>query len=458
MEKQYDIGVLGLGVMGSALAKNILDHDFNTALFSVSEKERTAFYSENGLFRLCTTIEELIGCLKTPRKIFIMITAGKPVDSVINQLLPMLEKGDIIMDGGNSYYKDTKRRCETCERQGIHYLGVGVSGGESGARNGPSIMVGGSKSGFKMVQEILDTIAAKHDRIPCCTYIAENGAGHYVKMVHNGIEYAILELLAESYHYMRFFAKMEPEEIRCIFLKWNNGRLNSYLIEISALVLGKKEEDGCLVLDKILDIAEQKGTGAWTVSEGIERGVYIPTIYEAQAARAFSKYKTERTLGAEQLTCHPILEIKIEPDELEDALLLAIIIAYSQGLELIRHAAIAEGWDIDFAALIAVWKEGCIIRSRLLEEIELVKTLKESPLLLASEFSYVNRLEISLRKLAVSSVASGHAMHGFCSALNNYDSYRMKQMPVNFVQALRDCFGSHTYRRIDKEGYYHTSW
>lgn len=457
-EKIYDIGVLGLGVMGASLAKNMISHGFAATLFSISGQERAEFEYDGGTFCVCDSPEDFVVGLKSPRKIFMMITAGKPVDLVIGQLLPLLDKGDVIMDGGNSYYKDTERRCKDCGENGIHYLGIGVSGGELGALNGPSIMAGGDHNGYHAVTEILQTIAAQHNGKPCCNYIGKGGAGHYVKMVHNGIEYAILELMAETYQFMRFMMGMTPKEIRNTFLKWNNGKLNSYLTEISALVLGKYDEDGSLLIDKILDIAEQKGTGKWTVTEGIERGVYIPTIYEAQAARVFSTRKNERVMGAERLACHPLSVIGIKIDELEEALLLAVIIAYSQGLELIAKASEEEMWNVSFSDLAGVWEAGCIIRSRLLEEIEAVPILKELPLILSDEFSYINELEASLRKVAALGMASGQPVPAFGSAMNYYDYYRTRQMPVNFIQALRDCFGAHTYMRTDKEGHFHTKW
>lgn len=458
MEKNCEIGLIGLGVMGSSLAKNMINHGFATALYSVSEQERRSFAAEKDNYRICSGMEEFVMSLAKPRKIFIMITSGRPVDMVIQSLLPLLDKGDIIMDGGNSYYRDTARRSGECGRHGILYMGIGVSGGEKGALYGPSIMAGGKQEAWDAVRNILETIAAEHQGKPCCGCIGEGGAGHYVKMVHNGIEYAILQLIAETYQFMRFVRKMEIEEIQSVFEEWNKGELNSYLIEISAKVLKKKAEDGTWMIDKILDVAEQKGTGKWTVEESVERGVYIPTIYEAQMARVFSSKKEERMSGSAQLKFHSCELPQTEIKEMEQALLMAVIMAYSQGFELIAKAAEEENWNIDLASLASVWKDGCIIRSALLERIEKVRDLACRPMILAPEFADAGTLEKSLRKAAAASVLSGIPLPCLQASLNYYDYYRSGQMPVNFIQALRDYFGAHTYMRNDREGHFHTDW
>ena len=458
MEMQFDFGVLGLGVMGAALAKNIINHGFNTALYSVSEEERTRFQNNEGVYKVFDNVERFIEALPKPRKVFLMITAGRPVDSVIDILLSLLEEGDIIMDGGNSHYKDTARRGIICREHGVEYMGIGVSGGELGALMGPSMMVGGSEKAWSEVRNVLESISAKQGNGCCCAYIGPEGAGHYVKMVHNGIEYAILELIAETYHFLRFERGKSVSDIKAIFEGWNQGALNSYLMEISALVLGKRDQDGESLIDKILDVAEQKGTGKWTILEAVERGVYIPSIYEAQAVRTFSAKRAERLRGAGQLALHAVKAEALQEEDIKNALLLSIILCYSQGFELIMKASDEEGWGIVPSNLAAVWKSGCIIRSRLLEEIERVEDLYKNPLLLSKEFFFISGLEKSLRKVSVSAAASGMPMSGFRSALQYYDYYRAGQMPVNFIQALRDCFGAHTYMRNDREGHFHTKW
>ena len=456
--RECDIAVYGLGVMGSSLAKNMISHGFTVAAYSKSEAERERFCT-SGHYVMCSTVEEMLGSLKSPRRIFLMITAGKPVDMVLEELVPLLNPGDVVMDGGNSYYKDTKRRCKWCLERGICYVGVGVSGGEKGALEGPSMMAGGSLEGWEKSKQILQTIAAHVGETPCCDYIARDGAGHFVKMVHNGIEYAILQLIAETYHFMRFALRMPWEEIVRCFERWQKSKLDSYLIDISVLVLKKMDEDETPLVEKILDVAEQKGTGKWTLLEGIERGVYIPTIYEAVSARNFSGKKQLRSLGRQRLfsSGKPVCLENAE-EVLGNALLMGIILCYSQGLELIVKASEEEQWGIDVSALADVWRNGCIIRSQLLGEIKKVQIEEEHPLLLDPVFSCMKELEPSLRRVNEMATEAGIALPGLASTLHYYDYYRMEQMPVNFIQALRDCFGAHTYKRNDMEGCFHTQW
>ncbi len=457
--KMCDIAVYGLGVMGSSLAKNMISHGYTVAAYSKSGTERQRFSAEGHNDTVCSTAEEMVASLKSPRCIFLMITAGKPVDMVLEELAPLLQPGDVVMDGGNSYYKDTQRRLAWCEERGICYLGVGVSGGERGALEGPSMMAGGSLEGWEKAGGILQTIAAHAEGIPCCAYIAPGGAGHFVKMVHNGMEYAILQLIAESYHYMRFGLELSRDETLRCFEQWKREGLDSYLIDISITVLKKMDEDGSPLVEKILDVAEQKGTGKWTLLESIEREVYIPTIYEAVSARNFSRKKKLRSQGCRQLySSGKPARLEQAPETLGNALLLGIILSYSQGMELIVKASEMEQWNIDTAVLADVWRDGCIIRSRLLGEIRQAEISSERPLLLDEIFSYIKELEPALRIVNESAVEAGIALPGLASALHYYDYYRMEQMPVNFIQALRDCFGAHTYRRKDMEGVFHTKW
>ena len=459
--KNCDIALYGLGVMGSSLAKNMIHHDFRVAAYSKSdaERERFAVPGKEDHYAVCADVREMVESLKTPRIIFMMVTAGPAVDSVIAELLPFLEQGDVLIDGGNSYFKDTARRYEDLESKGICYLGVGVSGGEKGALYGPSMMAGGSRKGWEASRHILQTIAAHCGEDSCCTYISREGAGHYVKMVHNGIEYAVLQLIAETYYVMKHGLHLTHEQITDIFREWKSSRLNSYLIDISVSVLEKMDEDGTPLVEKILDVAAQKGTGRWTLEESIARGVYIPTIFEAVFARNFSSDKEVRKEGYQKLsaTAVPVV-MDTCAKKLGDALLLSIIVSYAQGMALIAKASDENGWDIDLADLIGVWRAGCIIRSELLTEVKDSLKENEKNLILTDTFSYIGDLEPALRETVTKAENAAIAVPALASALHYYDYYRSEQMPVNFVQALRDCFGAHTYERTDREGHFHTEW
>jgi len=459
--RNCDIALYGLGVMGSSLAKNMISHDFKVAAYSKSDAERERFSvpGKEDDYVVCKDVEEMLASLKKPRIIFMMVTAGPVVDLVIDSLLPLLDEGDILIDGGNSYFKDTARRYHALEEKGIRFLGVGVSGGEKGALYGPSMMAGGSLEGWEESKHILKAIAAYCNEEPCCTYISREGAGHYVKMVHNGIEYAVLQLIAETYHIMKHGLRLDHEEITEIFRSWKRTKLNSYLIDISVNVLEKMDEDGTPMVEKILDVAEQKGTGRWTLEEAIARGVYIPTIFEAVFARNFSSNKEIRIEGSKRLPAN-VTEILIDDpaDKLGNALLSGIISSYAQGMALIAKASEENDWNIDMADLIGVWRAGCIIRSELLSEVKESLNENKEIILLTDVFSYIGSLEPALREVVTKTQMSGIAVPGLTSALNYYDYFRMERMPVNFVQALRDCFGAHTYRRVDKEGYFHTEW
>lgn len=459
--RNCDIALFGLGVMGSSLAKNMISHGFKVAAYSKSYMERTRFSvpGREDFYVVCSDVEEMIASLARPRIIFMMVTAGSAVDYVIESLLPLLDKGDVLIDGGNSYFKDTARRYHALEDKGICFLGVGVSGGEKGALYGPSMMAGGSLEGWEVSKDILTTIAAHCGEESCCTYISREGAGHYVKMVHNGIEYAVLQLIAETYHVMKHGLMLEHNEITEIFRSWQKTKLNSYLIDISVNILEKMDEDGTPLVEKILDVAEQKGTGRWTLEEAISRGVYIPTIFEAVFARNFSSNKEIRIEGSTKLPANPTaMDIKNYADKLGNALLSGIISSYAQGMALIAKASEENDWDIDMADLIGVWRAGCIIRSELLSEVKESLTEEKENLLLTDAFAYIGDLEPDLREVVTKTQAAAIAVPGLTSALNYYDYFRMANMPVNFVQALRDCFGAHTYQRVDKEGHFHTEW
>lgn len=461
---KYEIGVYGLGVMGASIARNILNHGFLTAVYSKAEEERLRFPADAEEYkercRVCGSEQELVRSLQSPRKIFLMITAGSPVDAVVETLLPMLEAGDVIFDGGNSYYKDTDRRCSLCAGKGIHYVGTGVSGGQLGALYGPSIMPGGSFEGYQAGEKILTSIAAHVGEKPCCAYIGQGGSGHYVKMVHNGIEYAILQLIGEAYMILRHGLFLSHEEVRQVFGEWQKTKLDSYLIDISVQVMERYEEDGTPLIDRILDVAEQKGTGKWTILEAIERGIYVPGIYEAVMARNFSGQVEERREGARLLKVTGIDgESAGVRKKLGDALLLAIALSYSQGMELIRKASDDNGWQIDQKVLADIWRDGCIIRSRLLSDIKAAAEEENAgPLILSEAYGEFRESESALRKIVTWADGAGMACTGFAAALHYYDYYHMRDMPVRFVQALRDCFGAHTYMRTDMPGHFHTEW
>ncbi len=457
----FDIAIYGLGVMGSNLAKNMLSKGFKVAVYSKSDKERKEFYLEGkeDKYLICKTEEEMLSVLTHPKKIFLMITAGKPVDSVIERLLPSLNKGDIIIDGGNSHFKDTARRYEYLIEKEIYYVGVGISGGEKGALVGPSLMVGGSKEGWESCKHILTKIAAQADGKSCCAYIAPKGAGHYVKMVHNGIEYSILQLIAEIYHVMKHGLNLEHIEITNIFKQWKKSELESYLIDISISVLEKIDEDGTPLVEKILDVAEQNGTGEWTLEEAIARGVYMPTLFESVFARNFSCNKEIRVAGAKKLTCTgQSMDIDDYEEKLRQSLFAGIIISYAQGIDLIVKASENNFWNIDLAQLMSLWGAGCIIRSKLLSQVKEAVSEKNKNLILSEEFAYISNLEPALRETVTKVQRAGIAIPGLTATLNYYDYFRADKMPINFIQALRDCFGAHTYKRIDKEGYFHTNW
>lgn len=459
--EQYEIAIYGLGVMGSSLAKNLLNKGFKTALYSKSEQERKKFSYEgqNKNWKVFSTEKELVASLSSPRKIFMMVTAGEVVDIVIDNLLPYLEKEDILIDGGNSYFKDTSRRTNYLKKSGIHYLGVGVSGGEKGALTGPSMMAGGSKEGWESAKNILQKIAAQAEGESCCGYVGLEGAGHYVKMVHNGIEYAMIQLIADIYTVMKYGLQLEHEVIQKQFEQWKDSELNSYLIDITASVLSKKAEDGTPLVEKILDVAKQKGTGSWTLEEAIARGVYIPTICESVFARYFSADRNLRIEGSQLLTVTAsFIDLENYGIKLKQTLLAGIICSYAQGIELIQKASDDYGWNIDMAAAVSLWRDGCIIRSSLLKDIVEGLTEKKQNLLLTEKFRYITKLEPVWREVILKVQKAAIAVPTLVSTLSYYDCCHTDKMSVNLVQALRDCFGAHTYERIDKKGSFHTEW
>ena len=468
MNQKYDFGMVGLGVMGSNLLYNIADHGFSVIGFDLNsekaknlEKEATPNTDVKGV----SVIKDFISQLNTPRKIMLLVPAGKPVDAVIDNLIPHLEKGDIMIDGGNSHYVDTVRRVKYLADQEFHFMGMGVSGGEEGARKGPSIMPGGDLEAFKVVQPILEAVAAKVNGEACTAYMGKDAAGHYVKMVHNGIEYAIMQLISEVYDLMHRGLGLSNEEMHQIFHQWNQEELNSFLIEITADIFKQKDvETGKELLDVILDKAGAKGTGKWTSQDAMDRGVSIPTIDIAVSLRTLSAYKEQR-INASKIynKTHSSLETDSSKfiNELKEALFCAIIISYAQGLSLLVKASEELSMEIPLKDVVKIWRGGCIIRSTLLEtfyEAYSAKTDLENILLDENIASLlISRID-SLREVVSAAAKSSIPAGALQTALAYFDAYTSERMSTNMIQAQRDYFGAHTYQRVDREGIFHTEW
>ena len=468
MNQKYDFGMVGLGVMGSNLLYNIADHGFSVIGFDLNsekaknlEKEATPNTDVKGV----SVIKDFISQLNTPRKIMLLVPAGKPVDAVIDNLIPHLEKGDIMIDGGNSHYVDTVRRVKYLADQEFHFMGMGVSGGEEGARKGPSIMPGGDLEAFKVVQPILEAVAAKVNGEACTAYMGKDAAGHYVKMVHNGIEYAIMQLISEVYDLMHRGLGLSNEEMHQIFHQWNQEELNSFLIEITADIFKQKDvETGKELLDVILDKAGAKGTGKWTSQDAMDRGVSIPTIDIAVSLRTLSAYKEQR-INASKIynKTHSSLETDSSKfiNELKEALFCAIIISYAQGLSLLVKASEELSMEIPLKDVVKIWRGGCIIRSTLLEtfyEAYSAKTDLENILLDENIASLlISRID-SLREVVSAAAKSSIPAGALQTALAYFDAYTSERMSTNMIQAQRDYFGAHTYQRVDREGTFHTEW
>ncbi|MBI2421303.1 MAG: decarboxylating NADP(+)-dependent phosphogluconate dehydrogenase [Candidatus Hydrogenedentes bacterium] len=466
-----DIGVAGLAVMGSNLALNMMDKGFNVAVYNRSPEPLKAFREGEAKDKqavFCESVEAFCDALAVPRRIMLMVKAGKPVDAMIEQLLPHLAPGDIIIDGGNSYFQDTVRRVACLEEKGLCFFGIGVSGGEEGARRGPSMMPGGSEEAWPQIRDIFQATAAKaKDGAPCCQFMGSGGAGHYVKMVHNGIEYGDMQLICETSWFMRNLLGMTPAEQAEVFTEWNQGELASYLIEITAEILAKTDpETGKPMVDVILDTAGQKGTGKWTSESGLDLGVPIPTIAEAVFARCISAIKDERVNASTKLEGPAAVFTHDRAAALEDlrqALFMAKICSYAQGFQLMRAASDEYEWNLNYGNIAMVWREGCIIRAQFLEGIK--KAFDADPdsvnLMLAPYFNeIVNRSHDALRWVNMKAVEHGIPMPCFSSALAYYDGYRSAVLPANLLQAQRDYFGAHTYERVDKPRgeFFHTQW
>lgn len=464
--KKQQIGVIGLAVMGKNLALNIADHGFSVSVYNRTPGKINELLKEASGKDVIGpyTLEEFVESLELPRKIILMVKAGEAVDETIAQLLPFLSKGDLIMDGGNSYYLDTIRRSKELEAAGYHFLGTGISGGEEGARNGPAIMPGGKEDAYRMMEPILSAISAKVGEESCSTYIGENGAGHFVKMVHNGIEYADMQLISEAYDIMRKVLRLTPEELHRVFEEWNQGELNSYLIDITKDIFAKKDSDtdGYLV-DRILDVAGQKGTGKWTGQISLDLGVPTPTITNAVYERYLSTMKEERVEASKVLKGpgNPDTLSKDFIEAIRRALYASKICAYAQGFGLLRAASEQYGWSLDYGAIAKIFRGGCIIRAQFLNQIS--RAYDKNPRLvnlLREDYfkDIIGNYQFDWREVIRTAITAGIPVPAFSSALAYYDSYRSAELPMNLLQAQRDYFGAHTYERNDKEGIYHTIW
>ncbi|MBC8063143.1 MAG: decarboxylating NADP(+)-dependent phosphogluconate dehydrogenase [Clostridiaceae bacterium] len=465
-----DIGLIGLAVMGENLVMNIESKGFSVAVYNRSSNKVRDFVEGRALGKNIIgtySIQELINNLKKPRKVMLMVKAGKSVDDLIEQLIPFLEKGDIIIDGGNSYFKDTIRRNKYVEEKGLLFIGAGVSGGEEGALKGPSIMPGGSLEAWPFVRPIFQAISAKvEDNRACCDWVGNDGAGHFVKMVHNGIEYGDMQLISEAYHLMRDSLEMTSEEMHIAFKSFNEGDLNSYLIEITSEILSYKDEDGEALVDKILDSAGQKGTGKWTSIAALDEGNPLTLISEAVFARCMSSMKDERVM-ASKVILGPTAKFQGDKkafiEDIKNALYASKIVSYAQGYTLMMAAAKTYNWKLNFGEIALMWRGGCIIRSIFLGKIKEAydKNPELTNLLLDPFFQgKVQDAQAGFRRVVSTAVLNGIPVPTLSTALSYFDSYRCENLPANLLQAQRDYFGAHTYERIDKPRgeFFHTNW
>jgi 6-phosphogluconate dehydrogenase len=466
--QKADIGLIGLGVMGRNLVLNMAEHGFTVAGYDKDAGKVASLEAESKMLPVyaASTIGDFISSLKSPRIIMLLVPAGKPVDAVIADILPFMSAEDILIDGGNSHFTDTDSRAQKLAAKKIMYLGVGVSGGEAGARHGPSIMPGGPKAAYERVKHIFEAIAAKADGVACVAYIGPGSAGHFVKMVHNGIEYGDMQMIAETYQLMKEGLGMSNAEMHKVFAEWNRGELNSYLIEITRDILACKDEQGNEVIDLILDTAGQKGTGKWTVIAALDSGQPLTLIGEAVFARCLSALKEER-VKASQVLKGPKARFKGDKakfvDDLRKALYASKIVSYAQGYQLMRSAAKEYGWNLNYGGVALIWRGGCIIRSVFLGEIK--KAFDKNPnlenLLLDPFFKRaVTKAQSSWRRVVTTAVKLGIPIPAISSALMFYDGYRHERLPANLLQAQRDYFGAHTYERVDKPRgeFFHTNW
>lgn len=467
MTKQQ-IGVIGLAVMGKNLAFNIESRGYSISVYNRS-KEKTEDMmkeAEGKNVYPAYTMEDFVASLEKPRKILLMVKAGGPTDATIEQLKPLLDKGDIVIDGGNTFFRDTQRRNDELSKLGIHFIGTGVSGGEEGALTGPSIMPGGQQEAYDLVAPILKAISAKVDGDACCTYIGPDGAGHYVKMVHNGIEYGDMQLISEVYFLLKHVVGLSAEELHEVFAEWNKGELDSYLIEITADIFKKyDEETGKPMVDVILDKAGQKGTGKWTSQSALDLGVPLPIITESVFARYISSLKDERTAASKLLSGPTISSFDgdkgVYIESVRKALYMSKICSYAQGFAQMKAASEEYNWNLSYGEIAMIFRGGCIIRAQFLQKIKdaFDRDANLNNLLLDSYFkNIVEDYQGALREVVSSAVLNGIPVPGLSAALSYFDSYRTETLPANLIQAQRDYFGAHTYQRVDKEGTFHTEW
>ncbi len=470
MNEKADIGLIGLAVMGQNLVLNMNDHGYSVAVFNRTTSKVDDFLDDAAKGRDTIygthSVEELVTKLASPRKVMLMVKAGEVVDKFIETLVPHLEKGDLIIDGGNSHFPDTIRRTKYLADKGLLYIGTGISGGEEGARHGPSIMPGGNPKAWPLVKDILQSIAAKADGEPCCDWVGEDGAGHYVKMVHNGIEYGDMQLICEAYNLMKYGLGMSDDELHGVFAEWNKGELDSYLIEITADILKFKDTDGKPLVENILDTAGQKGTGKWTAISALDMGMPVTLIGEAVFARCLSALKDERVHASKILKGPSGTHSGDRKSFVEDvrkALLASKVVSYAQGYMLMREAAREYGWNLNWGGIALMWRGGCIIRSVFLAKIK--KAFDDNPtlenLLLDDYFQgVIAEAQDAWRRTVARAVEMGIPVPAFSTALSFYDGYRSERLPANLLQAQRDYFGAHTYERVDKPRgeFFHTNW
>lgn len=467
---QADIGLIGLAVMGQNLVLNMADHGFTVAVHNRTASKTEEFLkgpAHGKAISGTADIKQFVSMLKKPHKIMLMVKAGEPVDECIQQLLPFLSPGDLIIDGGNSHFPDSQRRYELLKSKGILFVGTGISGGEEGARFGPSIMPGGDPKAWPLIKPIFQAIAAKsEDGSPCCEWVGEGGAGHYVKMVHNGIEYGDIQLICEAYHLLKAHLGLQAAELSHVFAEWNKGPLDSYLIEITSKIFAKMDTDGKPMLDKILDVAGQKGTGKWTAIDALDRGMPLTLIGEAVFARCLSALKEERVEASKHFngpSHSKITDKKHRVEQIEHALYASKIISYAQGFMLMQKASEENQWKLNFGSIALMWRGGCIIRSKFLGKIK--QAYEKNPqlknLLLDSFFAQeITRCTSNWRQIVSEGVLNGIPLPCFSTALAFFDGYRSGQLPANLLQAQRDFFGAHTYERVDKPRgqFFHTNW
>ena len=469
MSGNCDIALIGLAVMGQNLVLNMNDNNIKVAVYNRTQARTDEFLDgaakDTGI-EGAGSLEELVGKLKSPRKVMMLVKAGEPVDATINALLPLLAPGDIIIDGGNSNFTDSQRRAQTVSDAGMKFIGMGVSGGEEGARNGPSLMPGGDKTAWPLIQDIFQTIAAKTDNgDPCCDWVGDGGAGHFVKMVHNGIEYGDMQLICEAYDFMRKGLGLDNARMHEIFKQWDNAKLDSYLIEITADIMAF-QENGEYVVDTVLDKAGQKGTGKWTGINALELGIPLTLIGEAVFARCLSALKNERVIASQQIKGPTLINVQDDGqnwvDCLENALYASKIISYTQGFMLMRAAAEEYGWALNYGGIAQMWRGGCIIRSVFLDDIKAAfdKDHNLVNLLLDDFFrTEVESAQSDWREIIGESVKIGLPVPAMSSALAFFDGYRTANLPANLLQAQRDYFGAHTYQKVDGDGsFHHTEW